>query len=83
MYQLVFDKKATHFFNKLEKQTKNRIWSKLQQCKENPFRFLESLKEIGCFKLRVGEYRLLISVNTFAKTLTILKAGHRKNIYKD
>jgi len=34
MYELKFDKKATDFLNKLEKDMKERIWNKLQKCKE-------------------------------------------------
>ena len=44
--------------------------------------FLEHLEEIEGFKLRVGDYRLIIDVDNTAKTLTILKAGHRKNVYE-
>ena len=47
MYKLVFEKKALHDLNKLEKNIKERIWNKLQVCKENPFRFFEKLVEIG------------------------------------
>jgi len=83
MYQLIFGKKALDFLNKLEKETKERIWSKLQQCKEDPFRFLEHLEEIEGFKLRVGDYRLIIAVDNSVKTLTILKVGHRKHIYEN
>ena len=46
MYNLIFEKSALESLNKLEPQIKERIWNKLQQCKENPFRFLEHLEEI-------------------------------------
>ena len=55
MYQLIFEKRALNFLNKLERPTKQRIWNKLQECKEDPFRFLEHLEEIHGFKLRVGD----------------------------
>lgn len=83
MYNLIFEKKALEFINKLEKELKERIWNKLQQCKEGPFRFLEHLEEIGGFKLRIGNYRLIIDVDNFTKTIKVLKAGHRKNIYEN
>ncbi|HLD54647.1 MAG TPA: hypothetical protein VJB35_00140 [Candidatus Nanoarchaeia archaeon] len=53
MYNLIFEKKAIDFLNKLEKEIKERIWNKLQQCKEEPFRFLEHLEEIDGYKLRL------------------------------
>ena len=81
MYNLTFEKKALDFFNKLEKEIKERIWNKLQQCKEDPFRFLEHLEEIAGFKLRVGDYRIIIDIDNISRTLKVLKIGHRKNIY--
>ena len=83
MYKLIFSKLALKQLNKLEKNIKERIWEKLQLCKENPFRFLEHLEQIKGFKLRIGDYRLIIDVNISAKNLEILKLGHRKNIYEN
>ena len=83
MYSIIFEKKALDFINKLEREIKERIWNKLQQCKENPFHFLEHLEEIVGFKLRVGDYRLIIDVDNQTKTLHVLKVGHRKNIYEN
>ena len=38
MYKLAFEKKALHDLNRLETKIKERIWNKLQDCKEDPFR---------------------------------------------
>ncbi len=83
MYELKFDKKATDFLNKLELEDRERIWNKLKALKLNPFHFLEHLTEIDGFKLRVGDYRLIIDVDKNRQIIHILKAGHRKNIYED
>ena len=82
MYELKFDKKATDFLNKLEKDIKERIWNRIQQCKLNPFHYLEHLEEIEGFKLRVGDYRVIIDVDRTNQILHILKIGHRNNIYE-
>ena len=82
MYEIIFDKKALEQLNKLEKQIKERIWTKLQLCKENPFRFLEALVEIEGFKLRVGDYRVIIDIDYKNKVLKVIKVGHRRNVYE-
>jgi len=82
MYKLIFEKRALESLNKFEKFIKERIWNKLQLCKENPFRFLEPLVEIQGFKLRIGDYRVIIDVDNKERILKILKIGHRKNIYE-
>ena len=82
MYKLIFEKRALEALNKLEESIKERIWNKLQLCKEDPFRFFRYLAEIGGFKLRVGDYRAIVDVDHSSKTIKVLKIGHRKNIYK-
>ncbi len=82
MYKLIFEKRALHILNKLDKSVKERIWNKLQDCKKDLFRYLELLVEIKGFKLRVGNYRVIIDVEKEIKILHVLKVGHRKNIYE-
>jgi len=82
MYKLIFEKRALRDLNKLDKQIKERIWNKLQDCKINPFRYLTPLIEIRAFKLRIGDYRVIIDIENNIKILNILKIGHRKNIYE-
>ena len=82
MYKLIFEKSALKDLNKLNEIIKKRIWGKLQLCKEYPFHFLEHLQNIKGFKLRVGDFRVVVDVNNVSKEITILKIGHRKNIYE-
>ncbi len=82
MYKLIFEKRALRDLNKLDVLTKGRIWNKLQECKENPFVFLKPLVQIKGFKLRVGDYRIIVDVRNEIRVLNVLKVGHRKNIYE-
>ena len=82
MYKLIFSKKSIDFLNKLENELKERIWNKLQLCKENPFRFLEHLEQIKGHKLRIGDYRIIIDFDNENNALNVIKIGHRKNIYE-
>jgi len=82
MYKLIFGKRALNNLNKLDKNTKTRIWNKLQECKLDPFRYLKPLIQIKGFKLRVGDYRIILDVRDKIRILEVLKIGHRKNIYE-
>jgi len=81
MYKLVFEKRALHDLNKLETKIKERIWNKLQTCKENPFKFFEKLTKTTSFKLRVGDWRIIADILREKGAIIILKVGHRKNVY--
>jgi mRNA interferase RelE/StbE len=82
MYELIFAKRATKEFKRLESEIKERIWKKLQECKEDPFRFFEYLSEIGTFKLRIGDYRVLADIDKSSKKININKVGHRRSVYE-
>ncbi len=36
----------------------------------------------GCFKYRVGDYRIIYRMDRPAKRLVILKVGHRREVYR-
>ncbi len=82
MHDLIFEKRALHILNRLDKIIKKRIWNKLQECKTDPLRYLEPLVEIKGHKLRVGDYRVIIDVQNEIRILHVLKIGHRKNVYE-
>jgi mRNA interferase RelE/StbE len=81
MYKLVFEKRTLQSLNKLEPKIKKRIWDKLQDCKDNPFRFFEKLVETSGFKLRIGDWRVIADIMREKEAIIILKIGHRKKIY--
>lgn len=69
---------------KFDPQTRKRIVKKLQALKNHPsiFSVLEPLHilEPATHRLRIGEYRLLISKKD--AMCLILKIGHRRDVYK-
>lgn len=83
MYNIKFEKRELNYLNKLDKLIKERIWNKLQDTKEDPFRYFEKLVETEGFKLRVGDYRIIADIDRANETINILKIGHRKNIYDE
>lgn len=67
---------------KLPKNMIKIILKKLYSIKENPLRYIERLKKSHLWKLRVGDYRVIIMINTKDKIINVIKIGHRKDIYK-
>ena len=81
MYELKFDKNALKSLQSLEIEMGRRIWNKLKKCKLDPFRYCEPLQEINFFKLRVGDYRVLLTIKQEERVIQVHKIGHRKNVY--
>ena len=63
MYEVIFDDEAIEYLNKLEKNTKRRIFTRILKAKENPRHFFERLEGRPDYKLRVGDYRVIAEIN--------------------
>jgi mRNA interferase RelE/StbE len=67
---------------RLHKSAVETILRKIYSVKDNPLRYIERLKSSHLWKLRVGDYRVIMLINTKDKIIDVIKIGHRKNIYK-
>lgn len=79
-FEVVWDEKASHELEKLEKIIARRIFKKVSELRENPYtKDIIKLKGEDEFRLRVGDYRIIFTIEK--DKILILKVGHRKNIY--
>ena len=81
MYDLQFTDKAKREFLKLDKSIQERIGSVLERVKIRPEHFIEKLVDGGGYKLRIGNYRVILDLDRNRLIIMVLKVGHRKNIY--
>ena len=82
MYQIIFTANAESQLKKLEKSVQERIIIVLERIRIRPEHFIERLVGEPGFKLRVGDYRIILDVDQDKLIILVLKIGHRKNIYK-
>lgn len=80
-YSVKLDKQAEDFLDKLQMDIAERIVNKLNEIKENPFRYFEHY-EGDHYKLRIGDYRALIDVDFDRKILFVRVIDKRGRIYK-
>ena len=79
-----FTKQAEKEFRKLEPRVQEGIIKKLQQIKNSGnFLQLDTLKDFlpATHRLRIGEYRLVLSKNSESSFL-VIDCKHRKDIYR-
>ena len=81
-FTVLLHPRVDRFINKLERQIAERIRKKLRLLRDDPFRFFEHHEGADCFKLRIGDYRALIDVDTKKSTVYVRHLDHRKRIYK-
>jgi len=61
---------------------KDRIGRKLEEASRDPRRFLTRLASVGAYRLRVGDYRVILDMDWDREALVVLTLGHRKSVYR-
>ena len=82
MFAIEWKEGALKQLDKLQLQISDRIYKKVEELSENPFsKDIKKLKGESAFRLRVGDYRVILDIDVKNKMIYILRLGHRKNIY--
>ena len=81
MYGIEWKEPALKQLDKLDSSISSRIVKKVEDLKENFISAdVKKLKGEHAFRLRVGDYRVIFEINN--NLISILKVGHRQNIYE-
>jgi mRNA interferase RelE/StbE len=64
-----------------DKTAARRIVTKLEGIIDNPFAFTDKLQGSNLRKLRVGVYRVIVSLEEQKITIFIVEVGHRSKVY--
>jgi mRNA interferase RelE/StbE len=83
MYEIVLTEKAEKQLKKFDKSIQERIIAALEKIRVRPESFITKLVGDPAYKLRVGDYRVLLEINQGQLIILVLKVGHRRNIYDD
>lgn len=81
-YTVLITKKARKQLEKLPNDIANRLEVRILELSKDPRP--PGCKKLGCFELyrvRVGNYRIVYDIEDDVLTVTVIKIGHRKNIY--
>ena len=82
MYEILFSETAEKQLNNLESQIQDRILSALERIRVRPESFVTKLVGDPAFKLRVGDYRVIVDIDQGKLIILVITLGHRKNVYK-
>ena len=59
-----------------------RIIQKIESTRSDPHRFFVRLVGRTEYKLRVGDYRVIVDIEENRRVIVVRSLGHRRNIYK-
>ncbi|VVB66490.1 ParE toxin of type II toxin-antitoxin system, parDE [Candidatus Gugararchaeum adminiculabundum] len=72
---------AAREFSNLDRAVAIQITKKIEQAAQNPAHYFKRLVDREEYKLRIGDYRVIVFLNHSDNTVQIQRIGHRKNIY--
>jgi len=72
---------AIDLLDELQPDVQQRILSKLDEVTEWTDHHLDKLSGYPYYKLRVGDYRVIVSWDREADVILVEAVGHRKNVY--
>ena len=83
-YRVLWDTKALDSLKELDKPIRKRIFDKVNDyVSQDPTNIGKPLKDnlSGLWRYRFGDYRIIYTVDLEKQIITVLEAGHRKDIY--
>lgn len=85
MYKIEFSNKAVKSLKKITSVYQNLILTKIEELAKNPFENsnVKALKGVEkTYRLRVGDYRVIFSIENGELVIIVIDIDHRGNIYK-
>ncbi len=80
-YSLMYSAHAVRQLKKLDKDARRRIVSTLERARVRPYPHVKKLVGSPYFRLRAGDYRVILDIRDRELIIYVIEAGHRKNIY--
>ena len=80
---IFFAKSAERELLKLDKKFANKILEKISLLGGNPYG--QNSEKLGVgkgYRIRIGDYRVVYIINKIAKTLTVVRIRHRRDVYR-
>jgi mRNA interferase RelE/StbE len=81
MTELFYSDQAREHLENLETEPAQRLVAKFEEAADWTDHRLNSLSNSAYYSLRAGDYRAIINWDRDADALTMVAAGHRRNIY--
>jgi mRNA interferase RelE/StbE len=82
-YEITFTNTSRRQFRKLEKDVQERIIKALERIRIRPESYVKKIVGDSGYRLRVGDYRVVLDIYKSELIILVIKVGHRKNIYKN
>jgi mRNA interferase RelE/StbE len=81
-FEIIWAESATKQLKKLDRPIAKRIFEAVSKLEVNPHRYVTRIVNSPYYRLRVGDYRVILDIENNVLRILVLEIGHRKQIYK-
>ena len=81
-FDIIWSDSAVRELKKLDRTVARRIFDRVGGLRKDPYRQVRKLVNSSHFRLRVGDYRVIIDIQAAALRVLVVKVGHRGSIYR-
>ena len=81
VYEVIVSRKAAKFLEKLDTVTRERIILAMDKLRIRPEAHVKRLVGEKEYRMRVGEYRVIVDIDQNVLRVLVVKIGHRRSIY--
>ena len=80
-FEIVWSDSAVRQLRRLERVVARRIFERVGELRIKPSRNVKRIVNSPYFRLRVGDYRVILDIRAAVLRVLVLKVGHRKSVY--
>ena len=81
-WQVIWSEKSVKQLEKIDKKNVQKIYDSVLDCAQDPFRVVIRLANSQFYRLRVGNYRVILDLQQSKMMIFVVEADHRGKIYK-
>jgi len=83
VYDLIYDQRITKDIRRIHPLQRRLILHRIEQLASQPRRpQVEKLTGLDAYRLRVGDYRILFTIDDRARRVTVYRILHRRDAYR-
>lgn len=82
-YKIKFTEATIRILEKMEKSDAQRILERINLLVPDPFHYVKHLKGVPLYSMRIGKYRVIMSIERENLVILVVDIGRRKNVYDD
>ena len=80
--EIIWSDSAARQLKKLDRTVARRIFEKVGELRDDPVRGVRKLVNSPYYRLRVGDYRVILDIQRNVLRILVLKVGHPESVYE-